>query len=242
MAVSIRRLVKRRVYERTNQMPTTLLNDDGTASMATLLMSSHHAFRRDVACFAKVLATVTSADTTRITALAEEWTRFRGALHGHHTIEDTSMFPSMREQHPEIAATIDELDGHHRAIEPLLQRGDAVFAALARELPAAREVIGALGDLLATHLDLEERTITPHLRAAKTFPAPPDDSALAMYADGFAWSTAGIAKPVCDQIFAMLPAGLVTRLPTAREAFDARCKQVWGFVHTGASTTSVPSA
>src|SRR6187551_1119301 len=101
-------------------MSTKLLNDDGTASMATMLMSSHHAFRRDVACFAKALA-----DGDRpADALAEEWTRFRGALHGHHTIEDTTMFPDFRAKHPEIAAALDKLEAHHRAIDPLLERGD----------------------------------------------------------------------------------------------------------------------
>jgi hypothetical protein len=32
--------------------PTNLLSDDGTASMATLLMISHHVFRRSIMCFA----------------------------------------------------------------------------------------------------------------------------------------------------------------------------------------------
>ena len=49
-------------------MPTKLLNDDGTASMATLLMCSHHAFRRDVASFAKALAD----DTRSNDELAQE--------------------------------------------------------------------------------------------------------------------------------------------------------------------------
>jgi len=35
-----------------------LLNDDGTASIATALMSSHHAFRRDLARFAHALVKV----------------------------------------------------------------------------------------------------------------------------------------------------------------------------------------
>lgn len=65
-------------------MPTKLLNDDGTASMATMLMCSHHAFRRDVACLAKALTDV---------------------------------------RH-------DKLDAHHRAIDPLLDRGDELFANL----------------------------------------------------------------------------------------------------------------
>jgi hypothetical protein len=219
-------------------MPTKLLNDDGTASMATMLMSSHHAFRRDLACFAQALA---NPEATRLSAVAEEWTRFRGALHGHHTIEDTSMFPMMRTQHPELAATFDQLDADHRAIDPLLERGDAVFAALPQQLGAARDVISTLIGLLAKHLDTEEPAITPHLRNAKEFPAPPDDASLAMYADGFAWSTAGLAPSVVEQILAMLPRALSERIPAARITFDERCTRVWGRTIAGASTTSAPS-
>ena len=221
-------------------MPTKLLNDDGTASMATMLMCSHHAFRRDIASFTKALAG--SPDPDRLAVVAEEWTRFRAALHGHHQIEDTSMFPSMRTEHAEVAATIDELSEQHHQIDPLLERGDKLFADLGGDLAGARDVVASLSALLATHLDLEERTITRHLRAVKQFPVPPDEAMLAMYADGFAWSSAGIAESVLEQVFAMLPPALRAKLPAAREAFAARSRRVWGYDPTGATTTSVPSA
>jgi hypothetical protein len=217
-------------------MPTKLLNDDGTASMATLLMCSHHAFRRDVTCLARALA-----DATRRDSLGEEWTRFRGALHGHHTVEDTGVFPDLRAKQPTLAAALDQLDAHHRRIDPLLDRGDQLFADLANQRGAAADLIATLGALLDEHLEAEERAIIPHLRAAKEFPAPPSDDMLAMYADGFAWSSAGIASEVLDQVFAMLPAALVAKIPAARAAFDERSRRVWGYVHTGASVTSVPA-
>lgn len=221
-------------------MPTNLLNDDGTASMATMIMSSHHAFRRDVACFARAVAAIAAGDGARAEAVRDEWKRFRDALHGHHMIEDTNMFPAMRAEHPELAASIDTLDTHHRAIDPVLERGDRAFAALPPGAAGAARVIDELAALLDEHLELEERTVTPHLRAAKQFPAPPDDAMLAMYADGFAWSTTGLAAPVIDQIYAMLPPALVACIPAARDAFDERCRTVWGRALTGASRTSVP--
>ncbi|HUS30675.1 MAG TPA: hemerythrin domain-containing protein [Kofleriaceae bacterium] len=219
-------------------MPTQLLNDDGTASMATMLMSSHHAFRRDAACFALALA-----DGSRPAAvLAEEWARFRGALHGHHTIEDTAMFPDLRAKHPELGATLDKLDAHHRAIDPLLERGDKLFADLGTQRGAASDLIATLQGLLKEHLDLEEHAITPHLRAAKEFPLPPTEDAAAMYAEGFAWSMAGISDAVLGKMREMLPAALVEKLPAARTTFDERCRRVWGYAHAGASTTSDPAA
>ena len=217
-------------------MPTNLLNDDGTASMATLIMCSHHAFRRDVRCFATALA---AFDPARATVLRAEWAHLREALHGHHTVEDTSMFPDLRSKDPSIASIIDQLEAHHHAIDPLLDRGDVLFASLTTNVAAARALVASLATLLDEHLELEERTITPHLRSAKTFPSLPED-ALAGYADGFAWSAAGISESVLTQVFAMLPSGLTSRLPAARDAFADRCRSVWGRTLDGASTTSVP--
>lgn len=218
-------------------MPTQLLNDDGSASMATAMMSSHHAFRRDLACLADALAAIAGGDAARAPAVAEEWTRFRGALHGHHSIEDASILPDLRAQHP---AEIDRLSAQHHAIDPLLERGDAAFAELPR-VDLALDVVRALDRALDEHLELEERVVIPHLRDAKAFPVPPDDAALAMYADGFAWSTCGLAPEVLAALDVMLPPGLVERLPAARRAYDERSARAWGRAWTGASTTSVPT-
>lgn len=230
-------LVRRRGMKGDTTMVTQLLNDDGTASMATMIMSSHHAFRRDVTCFAHALA----GAHDNLEALSEEWTNFRGALHGHHTVEDTAVFPDLRARVPSLANTLDELDGHHKTIDPLLERGDVLFADLANSLVDARELIAKLHGLLAEHLDAEERSIIPHMRDAKEFPPLPSEDAVAMYADGFAWSTAGLAPSVYAQICAMLPPALVAKLPSARAAFDERCKRVWGHVHVDASVTSAPA-
>lgn len=101
-------------------------------------------------------------------------------------------------------------------------------------------MIRDLTRLLDEHLEAEERAIIPHLRSAKEFPPPPNDEALALYADGFAWSTTGLARSVVEQVYAMLPPALVARIPAARAAFDARCRAVWGYTHAGASVTSAP--
>jgi len=220
-------------------MPTQLLNDDGTASMATMIMCSHHAFRRDVACFAKALA---SFDAPRAEALREEWTKFRAALHGHHTVEDTAIFPDLRGKDPSLAGALDELEAQHKAIDPLLVRGDELFGNIIVHVYAARDVVKSLAQLLDEHLELEERTVIPHLRGAKEFLAPITDDMLAIYAEGFAWSAAGISDDVLAKVFAMLPPALAQRIPAAREAFAERSRRVWGYAHAGASLTSVPTA
>jgi hemerythrin-like domain-containing protein len=221
--------------------PPNLLNDDHTASMATALMMSHHGFRRDLSRFHRALEQVAGGEVSRVEALREEWKSLYQALHGHHQSEDTGVFPSIATEHPSARAVIEQLSADHRRIDPLLDRGEAAFA----RLPDAREalaIVRELRELLDAHLAIEEREIVPFLRGGKSFPAPPNDEWLAMYAAGFAWSMQGIAPEVLEQVERMLPAALVARLPEARAAFDARCERVWGSAKAGAARTPIPNA
>lgn len=217
-----------------------LLNDDGTASMATMLMMSHHGLRRDLARFAGALAG--PVDAVKADALREEWQSYHQTLHGHHQAEDNGMFPSMRGQSESLAKTIDKLGADHRLIDPLLERGDRAFSEVAANPGAARALVRELQELLGPHLALEEAELIPLIRGAKEFPTPPNDEAAAMYAQGFAWAMDGIAPEVLEQVHGMLPAVLRERLPAARQAFKERCQRVWGELPSLASRTSVPSA
>jgi hypothetical protein len=219
---------------------TTLLNDDGSASMATALMMSHHAFRRDIARFAGALRQVAAGDTSKVEALQKEWSHYRGALHGHHEVEDASVFPSVKQQDPGIAAVIEGLSADHRRIDPLLERGDRAFAELPKT-EAAQAVVSEISALLDAHLSTEEANVIRFLRDAKAFPPMPSDEMLEMYAQGFAWASQGVAPEVLRQLDVMLPANLAARLPAARAAFQERCDHVWGPLAPLASRTSVPS-
>ncbi|MGE0395706.1 MAG: hemerythrin domain-containing protein [Kofleriaceae bacterium] len=216
--------------------PTQLLNDDGSASMATMIMLSHHAFRRDLARFRTALRTF---DGTREAALREEWAQFAGALHGHHAQEDAAIFPSAKKDHPAIATAIDHLSDQHHRIDPLLARCKKAFDAL----PGTTDALSAieeLGALLDAHLDMEEAVLIPTLRDFKEFPVPPDAAMAAMYADGFAWAMNGIAPAVLDKVHAMLPPNVRELLPAAVDKFHARCERVWGHTLPLHSTTSNP--
>src|SRR5689334_21976521 len=92
----------------------TLLNADGTASMSTLILMSHHAFRRDVLQLERALSNLDTKDAAKVAALQNEWTFFRGALHGHHVKEDTDIFPSLLKEDPKLRPVIDELMTEHK--------------------------------------------------------------------------------------------------------------------------------
>ncbi len=216
-----------------------LLNDDGSASMATALMMSHHAFRRDLAQFVAALERMTRGDSSRAEAVREEWQRLHASLHGHHQAEDNGVFPKLAAEYESARATIEKLAADHRLIDPLLERGDRAF----QNLPQAEEalaIVRELLELLTPHLALEEAELIPCLRGAKEFPTPATDEVAEMYAQGFSWAMHGIAQEVLDRVHDMLPEILRTKLPSARAAFAARCEHVWGSARAGATRTPIP--
>jgi hypothetical protein len=213
------------------------LNDDGTASMATAFLGSHHGLRRDLRRFARALAAGDLA--SRAEALRQEWKSYHGTLHEHHHAEDTMMFPNMRKMHPQLAATIDKLTADHHLIDPLLGRADEAFAALPDAKPAA-ELVAQLSELLEPHLAIEEAEIVPLLREARGFPGPASDAEATMFASGFAWSAYGVAPDVLEKLLAILPESITSRLPAARAAFEARSERAFGPSKPGASTTADP--
>ena len=217
-----------------------LLNDDGSASMATMLMMSHHAFRRDLARFARAVDRVATGDASRVEALREEWQSYHWALHGHHEMEDTRIFSHMKSEHAEVAEIIDRLSADHRRIDPLLEQGDSAFAALP-DTVRAKALIAELGALLEPHLATEEAKIAPFLRGAKEFPAPASPDEAALYAQGFAWSMQGIADEVLEQVRLLLPESLTSRLGAAQAEFAARCERVWGAIPAGRAVTPIPT-
>jgi len=216
--------------------PPTLLDDNKHASMATALMMSHHALRRDLAHFRAALERL---DHARIPALREEWGNYHSALHGHHLAEDTRMFPGLLAQHAKLAPVVDKLAADHRRIDPLLDRADRAFAELP-ETAATLAVLAQLAELLDPHLALEEAEIVPLLRDAREFPPPTSEAEAAMYADGFAWSSHGIAEDVLERVYAMLPPIMAPLIAPARAKFQARRDQVWGPVAATQSRTPVP--
>lgn len=216
-----------------------LLSENGSASIATTLMMSHHALRRDLGLFAAALGELDAGDRVRAGALREEWHKYRSTLHGHHEAEDTRLFPHLSQQHPPLADVIEQLTADHHRIDPLLERGDRAFDALP-DPRGATTVVTELAALLHPHLATEEAHVVPFLREARQFPPPTNDLERQMYAQGFAWSSHGIAPEVLDAVYAMLPEDLRVLLPAARTAFEARCRAVWGSASIKPSRTSVP--
>lgn len=215
----------------------TLLNDDGSASMATFLLMVHHGLRRDLARFRHALR----GSGGDLAALTAEWASYRATLHGHHEAEDGGIFPGLKAKNASLEPVIAGLTADHRQIDPLLERGDAAFARIADDRRDAAGVVEELRALLDRHLATEEANVVPFLRSVATFAMPVEGDAQAeMFAGGFAWSSHGVAPDVLAKAYALVPEAITSRIPAARAAFEARCARVWGTASAGASRTAVP--
>ena len=220
--------------------PPNLLNDDGTASMATMIMFSHHAFRRDINRFIRATQRIKAGDNVDANKVQDEWKNsYRMAIHGHHTGEDTEIFPDVKNKYPELAAAIETLTAQHHHIDPLIEQIDEAIT----DIAGSEKIEGLFKDLkqlLDEHLAFEESTVIPTLRDQREFPAPSDEATADMYAQGFSWSMQGIDPSVIEQLEKMLPAILLERLPIARDNFELRSKEVCGQYELSSSTTPVP--
>jgi hemerythrin-like domain-containing protein len=217
-----------------------LLNDDGSASVATAVLMSHHAFRRDIALFAHALAKVRLGDASRAEALHESWQFYRNALHGHHEAEDTKLFPHLLSEQPQLKDAVARLTAEHRQIDPLIEQGDAAFADLRARCADASRVVGELSTLLDTHLAYEEAEALKFLRNEREFPPAQSEDEERMIVEGFAWSSHGVAPEVLAEVYNILPEALRVQLPAARAAYKERCERAWGTSESGASRTCVP--
>lgn len=218
----------------------TLLNDDGTASMATMIMSSHHAFRRDIARFIRAIEQLKSGSHLDIIKLQDEWRNsYRAGIHGHHTAEDTSIFPDLKNKFPELSDAIQTLTEQHHHIDPLIEQIDHAIEDMS-DLDRVEDLFRQLEKLLHDHLAYEESTVIPALRENKEFLLSPTEEVATMYAKGFSWSMQGLDETVVEELKKILPPLLVEKLPAARAEFELHSKDVWGAYETSSSLTPVP--
>jgi len=144
------------------RLPGQAAAPDGPVDL-TIMFVVHHAFRRDLAAFARAAAATPTSDRAAWTALAERWELFSTVLHHHHTGEDTGLWPAlMARVDAEGRATLEAMEAEHAEIDPLLRSSAEGFARLAtvEDEPARVALAGCLAaaqEHLARHLQHEER-------------------------------------------------------------------------------------
>jgi iron-sulfur cluster repair protein YtfE (RIC family) len=127
----------------------------------TLMYAVHDAFHRDL----RHLTAAVEADQTADAAVRAGWATFKNQLHVHHTAEDTSLWPPLRQKvtRPDETAVLDAMEAEHARIDPLLSKVDASLAASGHAGLAGNA--GALAQTLAAHMKHEEDQALPLVEA-----------------------------------------------------------------------------
>jgi hemerythrin-like domain-containing protein len=84
----------------------------------------------------------------------------------HHTIEDRSVFPRLRQADPRLAPVIDRLAQEHAAIHGVIDEVDRALVAFVSEPDGDKQLRDAadlLTDTLLSHLAYEERELVEPL-------------------------------------------------------------------------------
>ena len=121
----------------------------------TMMYVAHHAFRRDLAAFARSVPVTPFGEREAWRRLAARWSIFALALHHHHNAEDAGLWPLLLDRaDANEQRLLEAMEAEHAAIDPVLtacrdgfdslaDRGDEdVRAALTVRLIAARESLG----------------------------------------------------------------------------------------------------
>ncbi|GAA3266798.1 hemerythrin domain-containing protein [Dactylosporangium vinaceum] len=123
---------------------------------------AHAGFRTEFGRLAAVLAA--PRDAAHAALIERQVELVLACLHHHHTDEDTTLWPRLRERFPRSVPLLDALEEQHEAV-------DADVAVLADRARPAAERAGAAARLhaaLGRHLDDEERDAVPLLLQAYT--------------------------------------------------------------------------
>ena len=174
----------------------------------TLMYAVHDAFQRDL----RYLAAAVEAGQTADPAVRAGWATFKNQLHVHHTAEDTSLWPPLRQKvtRPDQMAVLDAMEAEHARIDPLVSQVDASLAASGRA--GLADNAAALAGALAAHLKHEEDQALPLVEAhlgpagwAAFRKATGKIQGLRGGAEFFPWMLDGASAETSKKVLGMLP-------------------------------------
>jgi deazaflavin-dependent oxidoreductase (nitroreductase family) len=132
-------------------------------SMGSALKLIHDAFRRELAL---IRAEVARSGPVVGAQLRVNCLTLCGGLHGHHTKEDSALFPGVAGQRPDLAPVLEQLRAEHETIAGLLARLQALLGDTHLGADTLRAEVDRLTAELERHLDFEEASLIPVLDGA----------------------------------------------------------------------------
>ncbi|MFD1544626.1 hemerythrin domain-containing protein [Nonomuraea guangzhouensis] len=206
----------------------------------TNMYLAHYGFRRDLGHLLTAIGRVPLDDRRRVTALREHHTWVLFVLHHHHTSEDETVWPRLRERVPQALGTIDAMEAEHEACDHWISESTELFRAFdARPSEQGRErlmtALRVLADTLGAHLAHEETDGIPLMMAHIT---PEEDAAthkaitkqygLRNLITLLGWITAELPADVEAHLRRTSPRPLLLLSTLARGRYQRRMAYLWG--------------
>ncbi|MFI6736679.1 hemerythrin domain-containing protein [Nonomuraea sp. NPDC050451] len=206
----------------------------------TNMYLAHYGFRRDLGHLITAIGRVRLGDRRRITALREHhaWVLF--VLHHHHTAEDETVWPRLRERAPQAVDTIDALEAEHESCDHWIHESTETFQAFdAGPSEQRRErlmaALRALADTLGAHLAHEETDGIPLMMAHITPEEDAEGHKAIMKQYGFrklitllGWITSELPPDVEAHLRRTSPRPLLLLSTLARGRYQRRMAYLWG--------------
>jgi hemerythrin-like domain-containing protein len=144
---------------------------DRARALGGELVEIHEWLRTELARIRDEIGSYIGGDTARPAALRAHCTAFCLALTRHHTSEDTTAFPALGEQFPELTTVLEELRQDHVLVADILRTLRRLLATLtADNAERVRGELAGLAAILESHFRWEERRLVNALNALD---APP---------------------------------------------------------------------
>jgi hemerythrin-like domain-containing protein len=147
-------------------MPDTSRSTDRVQALGRELTEIHQRLRAELAHVRKEFTRYLEGDAVRPTRLRTHCAAFCSALTRHHTSEDTTAFPALGAQFPELAPVLAELSDDHRLVADILRRLEQLLASVGPDnADNVRRELDGLAAILESHFRWEERRLAQALNA-----------------------------------------------------------------------------
>ncbi|MFE3190852.1 hemerythrin domain-containing protein [Nocardia sp. NPDC059240] len=128
------------------------------------LINTHNRLRRELRRVSQELEEHNGGSIRPLRDLRAHCLTFCQAVTDHHTGEDTTVFPVLAQQFPDLAPVLTELAADHRLIADILTRMTELLTDVSTDnLAAVRSEISGLTAIVESHFQWEERRITTAL-------------------------------------------------------------------------------
>jgi hypothetical protein len=131
----------------------------GTELDLSGFLIAHAGMRQEFGLLARAAAQPLDAERARL--VEDHLAMVLDILHHHHTAEDDTIWPTLVARVPAAAADLAALEADHARLDPLI----AAAGDPARPLPERAPVLAELHEQINAHLDREEATAVPLIRA-----------------------------------------------------------------------------